>query len=113
MSLIGPGTVPPKQLDRQKHDKLDSFMHSAELRSLICQLKHERIRLRLSLGQVARATDQARSALSRLENGHSPNPTFNTLYRYALALRMRISLTAEPLPDKSGAGRDRPRRFES
>jgi hypothetical protein len=81
----------------QRHREPASFLHSAGLLALLVQLKSERLRRGLSLGDVARATDQARSALSRLENGLYPNPTFNTVYRYALALEMRIVLTAEPL----------------
>ena len=41
-------------------------------------------------------TDQARSAISRLENGQYPNPTLDTVYRYAFALGMHITLTARP-----------------
>jgi transcriptional regulator with XRE-family HTH domain len=34
-------------------------------------------------------------ALSRTENGHTPNPTLDTLRRYAAALGKRLVLTAE------------------
>jgi hypothetical protein len=90
--------------ERQKVQ--DSFPHSAELIALVAHLKGERLRRGLSLGDVARVTDQARSAISRLENGLYPNPTFNTVYRYALALDMRIVLIAEPLrvPSKTEPG---------
>lgn len=81
----------------QRQEEPGSFLHSAELSALIARLKRERIRRGLSIGDVARATDQARSAISRLENGLYPNPTFHTVYRYALALEMRIVLNAEPL----------------
>jgi transcriptional regulator with XRE-family HTH domain len=105
--------APPKQPGQQQHAESASCAHSAELLDLITRLKSERVRRGLSLGAVARATDQARSALSRLENGHFLNPTFNTLYRYASALRMRIRLTAEPLLDDTGAGGFRCQGFES
>jgi transcriptional regulator with XRE-family HTH domain len=68
------------------------------LRTLIQRLKHERLRRGLSLADVARVTGQARSAISRLENGLYTNPTLDTVYRYASALGMRIALSAEPLP---------------
>jgi hypothetical protein len=79
MSTIPDRFAPRTKTDRQQCARPDSFIHSAELLALIDRLKCERIRRGLSLGEVARATDQARSALSRLENGHYPNPTFNTV----------------------------------
>jgi hypothetical protein len=33
-------------------------------------------------------------ALSRLDNGHGPNPTLDTLRRYAAALGKRLAWTA-------------------
>jgi DNA-binding XRE family transcriptional regulator len=82
------------------------YPHSSELRALIARLRRERLRRGLSLGDVSRATHQARSAISRLENGRYPNPTLDTVYRYASALGWHIRLTTEP-----GAGGDgaRPR----
>ena len=41
---------------------------------------------------------------SRLENGHPPNPTLDTLWRYAAALGKRLVLTAEEVPDTRGRG---------
>jgi transcriptional regulator with XRE-family HTH domain len=40
-------------------------------------------------------------ALSSLENGHTPNPTLDTLGRYAAALGKRL-LTAEDVSDTRG-----------
>jgi transcriptional regulator with XRE-family HTH domain len=34
-------------------------------------------------------------ALSRLESGHTPNPTLDTLWRFAAALGKRLVLTGE------------------
>jgi transcriptional regulator with XRE-family HTH domain len=70
------------------------YDHSSELQNLIGRLKRERIRKGLSLGDVARMTDQARSALSRLESGEYSNPTFHTVYRYARALGWHVKLSA-------------------
>jgi hypothetical protein len=36
--------------------------------------------------------------LSRLENGQQPNPTLNTLTRYARALGKRLALSLEDMP---------------
>jgi transcriptional regulator with XRE-family HTH domain len=38
-------------------------------------------------------------ALSRLENGHTQNPTLDTLWRYAAAVGKRLVLSAEDTPD--------------
>jgi transcriptional regulator with XRE-family HTH domain len=87
----------------------EPHLHSSELHALIVRLKRERIRRGLSLRDVARVTDQARSAISRLENGQYPNPTLDTVYRYALAVGMKIRLTAEPGINHLIADRDRMR----
>ena len=45
-------------------------------------------------------------ALSRLENGHTPNPTLDTLWRYAAALGKRLVLSAQDVADtRSAVGR--------
>lgn len=61
-----------------------------EVWSSISSLKQERLRAGLSLADVARSSGMDRAALSRLENGLQPNPTLDTLYRYAAALGKRI-----------------------
>jgi transcriptional regulator with XRE-family HTH domain len=40
-------------------------------------------------------------ALSRLENGHTPNPTLDTLWLYVVALGKRLVLTVEAMADIS------------
>ncbi len=82
-----------------RDDPLASYEHRSELRSLISRLKHERIRQGLSLGDISKLTQQARSAISRLENGEYTNPTLHTVYRYARALGWHIKLCAEPVRD--------------
>ena len=53
-------------------------------------------------------------ALSRLENGHTPNPTLDTLWRYAAAVGKRLVLSAEDIsearPVSSNAGDHRPKK---
>jgi transcriptional regulator with XRE-family HTH domain len=41
-------------------------------------------------------------ALSRLEKGHTPNPTLDTLWPYASALGKRLVLTAEDVAETRG-----------
>ena len=43
-------------------------------------------------------------ALSRLENGHTPQPTLYTFRRYAAALGERLVLTAEDVSETRGGG---------
>jgi DNA-binding XRE family transcriptional regulator len=87
----------PVRRSRRDEDGLLPYDHSRELRNLIERLKRQRIRQGVSLGELARSSEQARSALSRLENGRYANPTLNTLYRYARALGWDIRLSTHPL----------------
>jgi DNA-binding XRE family transcriptional regulator len=80
-----------------------TYEHSSELRTLVERLRLDRIARGLSLADVARRSQQARSAISRLENGQYGNPTLNTLYRYAWALGVHIRLTTELLPPEESA----------
>jgi transcriptional regulator with XRE-family HTH domain len=43
-------------------------------------------------------------ALSRLYNGHTPNPTLDTIRRYAAGLGKRLVLTAEDVSEMRGRG---------
>ena len=88
---------PRKGSGPQEWEDSSLYLHSSELRVLIARIKGERIRRGLSLRDVARLTNQAHTAISRLESGQYPNPTLDTLYRYASALGMRITVTAKPL----------------
>jgi DNA-binding XRE family transcriptional regulator len=94
---------PPDRVATGESARLDAsgtYEHSSELRALVGLLKRERIARGLSLADVARRSQQARSAISRLENGQYGNPTLNTLYRYAWALGVHIKFATEPLPDR-------------
>jgi DNA-binding XRE family transcriptional regulator len=86
--------------DPTQDDSPGPFVHSSELRTLVGRLKRERISRGLTLGDIAKLTQQARSAISRLENGRYSNPTLNTLYRYAQALGWHITLSVQPLTDE-------------
>jgi DNA-binding XRE family transcriptional regulator len=56
------------------------------LKEALLALKTKRRRAGLSLAQVARRARIDKAAISRLENGLQPNPTVDTLYRYAAAV---------------------------
>jgi transcriptional regulator with XRE-family HTH domain len=96
-------------MERVRKDRpqlTDDYDHSVELRTLIDRLKSERTLQGLSLGEVARMTEVARSALSRLESGEYCNPTLHTLFRYAHALGCRIELSARSLSVQDETGTD-------
>jgi DNA-binding XRE family transcriptional regulator len=53
----------------------------------------------LTLADVSARCGIDQPALSRLENGHTPNPTLETLWRYAAAVGKRLVLATENIPD--------------
>ncbi len=57
------------------------------------QLKCARQDKGLSLADLTRLSGMDRSALSKLETGQRPNPTIETLMRYADAVGKRLVLT--------------------
>ncbi len=66
-----------------------------QLQELLKQLKAAREAKGLSLADLTELTGMDRSALSKLESGQRPNPTIETLVRYAEAVgkRLVVSLT--------------------
>lgn len=66
-----------------------------ELAAVLQQLKAAREEQGLSLAELSERTGMDRSALSKLETGQRPNPTIETLVRYAEAVgkRLVVSLT--------------------
>jgi hypothetical protein len=71
----------------------------APAQSLLRDLKASREAAGLTLADVSARCGIDQPALSRLENGHTPNPTLDTLWRYAAALGKRLVLSAENLPE--------------
>jgi DNA-binding XRE family transcriptional regulator len=71
------------------------------LRSFLGELKVVREEAGLSLSEVASRCGIDKAALSRLENGRNPNPTLDTLWRYAAAVGKRLVLSAEPIAKHS------------
>jgi ribosome-binding protein aMBF1 (putative translation factor) len=66
------------------------------LGDLLARFKLERERLGLSLADVHERSKLDPATVSKLENGHLPNPTYTTLRAYARALGLRIGFTLEP-----------------
>ena len=75
---------------------------------LLRDLKASRESAGLTLADVSARCGIDQPALSRLENGRTPNPTLDTLWRYAAALGKRLVLSAQdladtrPMPSKTG-----------
>jgi DNA-binding XRE family transcriptional regulator len=61
-----------------------------QLQELLKDLKAAREAKGLSLSDVTELTGMDRSALSKLETGQRPNPTIETLVRYAEAVGKRL-----------------------
>jgi DNA-binding XRE family transcriptional regulator len=74
-----------------------------ELRPFLDKMKHAREAAGLTLAEVSRRCGIDQPALSRLENGHSKNPTLDTLWRYAAAVGQRLVLTTEVIRDTRAA----------
>ena len=68
---------------------------AVELRALLRELRKAREAQGLSLAAVARRCGMDRTAVCRLEMGRQPNPTVDTLYRYAAALGKRLGWVVE------------------
>jgi ribosome-binding protein aMBF1 (putative translation factor) len=77
------------------YDTTDAAPFYVTLRSFIDQLREAREAAGLSGAEVARRTGLAAETISRLETGAYTNPTYQTLARYAVAVGVRLVLTAE------------------
>src|SRR5687768_17358535 len=66
---------------------------------LLRDLKASREAAGLTLADVSARCGIDQPALSRLENGHTQNPTLDTLWRYAAAVGKRLVLSAEDIAD--------------
>ncbi len=62
-------------------------------KALIHELKEARRAAGLTLAVVSQRTGMDQATLSRLENGRQPNPTVDTLWRYAAAVGRRLMLS--------------------
>ncbi len=75
------------ELINRHHDRMAAYDQFAEL---LRQLRAAREQRGLSLAELTELTGMDRSALSKLESGQRPNPTLETLIRYAEAVGKRL-----------------------
>ena len=73
---------------RRRHEA-----RQARLKQAVAELKAAREQLGLSLAEVGERTGIGKSNLSRLEKAPDPNPTIDTLNRYAEAVGKEIVIT--------------------
>jgi DNA-binding XRE family transcriptional regulator len=71
------------------------------VRLFVHELKQTREETGLTLAEVSKRTGIDQATLSRLENGRQPNPTVDTLWRYANALGRRLVLTHAAAEDRA------------
>ena len=74
-------------LVRRHHERMANLERVHEL---LAQLKTAREEKGLSLSRLTELTGMDKSALSKLETGQRPNPTVETLARYADAVGKRL-----------------------
>lgn len=83
-------TVELPELIERHHERSSA---SEQLQLVLRQLKAAREARGLSLADLTERTGMDRSALSKLETGQRPNPTMETLVRYAEAVGKRVVVT--------------------
>ena len=88
---------PDELVERGEVEEFVSQGAFLELLSLVDLLRRERERNGLSLTDVAERSGLTRAMVSKLENGRNPNPTLDTLARYAMAMDMELKLSAGPM----------------
>ena len=80
--------------------------------NLIGSLKTRRLEMGLTIAEVAKRSGLTVETLSRLENMHNRNPSFDTVYRYAMALDRLVTMDLEEIdsndehPAEEEEGRD-------
>lgn len=80
---------------------------------IVHELKKAREAAGVTLATLSKRTGMDKATLSRLENGRQPNPTVDTLWRYARAVGRRLVLThtdAETTADNDKAAKAKQRK---
>jgi DNA-binding XRE family transcriptional regulator len=102
-AMISPETAAERIYDR---DDLSSDGTGEEVVSqgmwmalinLIAPLKERREKMGLTIAEVARRARLTVVTVSRLENLHNRNPSFDTVFRYAMALDALVTLGFEAI----------------
>lgn len=83
----------PRLREIGRKAKAEYDARQAKLREAVAALKSAREEQGLSLADIRQRTGIDKANLSRLENAADPNPTFDTLTRYAEAVGKEIVIT--------------------
>jgi DNA-binding XRE family transcriptional regulator len=94
---------PDELIDRGELDELVPQAQYLETRALGVRFRRIRERKGWSLTDLSERSGLTRAAISRLENGWNLNPTLETLFRYAEALGVSLSLSVD---DPAESGKD-------
>lgn len=94
---------PDELIDRGELDELVPQAQYLEVRAIGTRFRRIREGMGLSLTDLSERSGLTRAAISRLENGWNLNPTLETLFRYAEALGVKVSITVD---DPNGSGKD-------
>jgi DNA-binding XRE family transcriptional regulator len=95
----------PTQEDLEASGDYDGPIKSGAyfaVKVMVHELKKARQAAGLTLAAVSKRTGMDQATISRLENGRQPNPTIDTLWRFARAVGRRLVLTHA---DAAAAGR--------
>ena len=89
-----------KKIDREEGDAIRAkgravFARHEAVREVITALRAVREARGLSLAEVGESSGIGKANLSRLENDASPNPTWDTIARYAEAVGSRLRVSVE------------------
>src|SRR5262249_40586951 len=129
-AMTAKGTIKPQwtAADRARHKAMrDEFAHCPtqdeleasgdyegpiksgayfSVQVLIHELKVARAAAGLTLADLSKRTGMDPATLSRLENGRQPNPTIDTLWRYAHAVGRKLVLThSQAMATQRGNGK--------
>jgi len=72
------------------------FARHEAMQKVIAALKASRQAQGLSLAEVGKRSGIGKANLSRLENDASPNPTWDTMMRYAQSLGRKLLVSVDP-----------------
>lgn len=89
-----------RKIDREEAEEIKAegraiLLRHETIKKLISAVKEARLAKGLSLGEVGERSSIGKANLCRLENDLAPNPTLDTLLRYAEAVGVEIRVSVE------------------
>ena len=90
-----------QKIDREEADEIKAegraiLLRHETVKNLIRAVKEARLAKGLSLADVGEKSSIGKANLCRLENDLDPNPTLETLLRYAGAVGVEVHVSIEP-----------------